>query len=79
MDRSRLRVLIEKSTLLSHAERGYWLEHLPTMSDAQCTRLAQILAVPSELPVASQLDQYFSALDQAAKAALKHGNRPMAA
>ena len=79
MDRSKLASLVTKSTLLSSAERDYWLKNLPTMSDIQCRKLSAILAVPDEFPFQSQMEDFFGALGKAAEKALAQHPGPLTA
>lgn len=72
MDLDTLKDLVNRSSLLSPAEREYWLRNLPQMTDRQCKKLQSILDVPDEFPFQSQMEQFFGAFGQAAEAALAH-------
>ncbi len=61
-----LKTLVERSYLLSDAQRRYWVQQLPLMNDVQKARLNQILAGTDELPFQKQLETYLISMGNAA-------------
>ncbi len=62
MDTQALTDLVKKSALLSDAEREYWLKNMPSMTEPQLQKLADILREADQLPFGKQVEQYFTAL-----------------
>ena len=63
---SQLQALIQKSTLLTNDERAYWLQALPEMSPEHTAKLEAILAEGETIHIEEKVQQYFSAVRQAA-------------
>ncbi len=61
-----LKTLVERSYLLSDAQRRYWVQQLPLMNDVQKARLNQILGGTDELPFQKELEKYLVAMGNAA-------------
>ena len=66
MDSAQLQVLIRKSSLLTEEERAYWLQNLPVMRPEHVAKLETILAEGETIHVEEKVQQYFTAVRQAA-------------
>ena len=55
-----LRYAVEKSRLLSDAERQYWLRNLPKMNKEQLQKLEGILSEAEGLPWDDAMQHYLS-------------------
>ncbi|PIR52543.1 hypothetical protein COU76_05815 [Candidatus Peregrinibacteria bacterium CG10_big_fil_rev_8_21_14_0_10_49_10] len=67
MDLSRLQKLIDRSHILTEAERTYWTQSLPKMNEMQQERLEQILTKAKQIPWTEQVQKYFASIAQTAR------------
>lgn len=69
MPDSKIHTLIEKSNVLTKAERAYWLASLPKMTPDQVSRLETILKKAAQIPWNEQLQHFLSFVTKAATVA----------
>ena len=69
MDLALITNKVQKSHFLTDAERSYWLEHLPTMTEAQIKELDDILTQAAQIQVDPE-NEHYKALVVNATAAL---------
>ncbi len=74
METATLLVLVEKSYLLSEAQRTYWRTQLPRMDEAQKAKLESILRGTDQIPFQKELERYLTTIGQAA--AKLYGTNP---
>ena len=64
MTSAELQALVTRSTLLSPADRAYWLESLPTMSPEETAKLEGILTQGEKINIGGAVKNYFSVVAQ---------------
>ncbi len=62
MDLPSLTKLVSTTSLLTEAERTFWLEYLPTMKPEQCAKLEQILTQKIEFPFKGVVSKFLYGL-----------------
>lgn len=67
MPNGHIQSLIEKSRILTSAERMYWLTSLPKMTPDQVAKLETILNKASQIPWTDHVQRYFTLITHAAE------------
>lgn len=69
MDLVTLQKRVQDSRLLTPAEKQYWSQNLPRMSDEQIARLESLLNEADKLPWTPALEQYLTMISGSASTA----------